>query len=87
MANKGVNTIILEGKKEILNAVNGCLEKGVPISVVQLIMENLMFEINNSLNDTIAKEDVKYQEQLKVEDEQIEYIEPQIVANGEVIEQ
>lgn len=79
MAKKGDNVIITESKKEILDTINGCLSKGVPISVIGLIIENLMFEINNSLTNTIKKESEKYQEQLKVESEQVEYVEPEVV--------
>lgn len=76
MAQKGVNTIILETKGNILEAVNNGLKQGLPISVISIIIENVMFEIDKNLNIAVENESKQYQEQVQLESEQVLYEEP-----------
>lgn len=76
MAQKGVNTIVLETKNNILEVVNNGLKQGLPISVISIIVEGIMFEIEKNLNNTLANEDKEYQERIRIEGEQIVYTEP-----------
>lgn len=75
MAQKGVNTIVLETKNNILEVVNNGLKQGLPISVISIIVEGIMFEIEKNLNNTLANEDKEYQERIRIEGEQIVYTE------------
>lgn len=75
MAQKGVNTIVLETKNNILEVVNNGLKQGLPISVISIIVEGIMFEIEKNLNSTLANEDKEYQERIRIEGEQIVYTE------------
>lgn len=76
MAQKGVNTVILETKGSILEAVNNGLKQGLPISVISIIIENVMFEIDKNLNIAVENESKQYQEQVQLESEQVLYEEP-----------
>ena len=73
MAQKGINTLTVETKKNILNAVNTGLEQGLPISIVGIIMEGIMSQINPVLNETLNSEMKAYKEATEVESEQVEY--------------
>lgn len=75
MAQKGVNTIILETKGNILEVVNNGLKQGLPISVISIIVEGIMFEIEKNLNNVLTNEKKEYQEQIQLEGEQIVYTE------------
>ena len=37
MANKGVNTLVLEAKENLINAINGCIKTGIPVAMVSII--------------------------------------------------
>ena len=76
MAQKGVNTIILETKGNILEAVNNGIRQGLPISIISILVENIMLDVEKNLNNVIEKENKEYQEQIQVESEQILYEEP-----------
>lgn len=74
MAQKGVNTIIVDTRKDIANAINNGLRQGLPISVVAMIVENALVELNNGVNTVLENENKVYQEQVQIENEQVEYI-------------
>ena len=76
MAQKGVNTIIVETKGSILESINNGLRQGLPVSVVSMIVENIMYEIDKTLTKDLEKEANEYQRQLEVESEQVVYKEP-----------
>lgn len=76
MAQKGVNTIIVETKGSILESINNGLRQGLPVSVVSMIVENIMYEIDKTLAKDIEKEANEYQKQLEIESEQVVYEEP-----------
>ena len=71
---KGINTLIKETKGNITKAVNDGLSAGLPISVIDLMVDNIMFEVKNTLNNALQQEEVKYQEQLKIQQEQVEWV-------------
>lgn len=71
---KGINTLIKETKDNITKAINGGLTIGLPIAVIDLMVDNIMLEIKNSLNNVLQQEQVKYNEYLQAEAEQVEWV-------------
>lgn len=71
---KGINTLIKETKDNITKAINGGLTIGLPIAVIDLMIDNIMLEIKNSLNKTLQQEQVKYNEYLQTVSEQVEWV-------------
>ena len=53
MANKGVNTLVLEAKENLINAINGCIKTGIPVDMVSIIVESLLSDLNNNVKVTI----------------------------------
>ena len=43
--NKGINTVIGETKAELVSLVNSKLEMGVPVSVMEVVVENLLTQL------------------------------------------
>ena len=74
MAQKGVNTIIVETKNNILESVNNGLKQGLPIAILQLTLSEIMAQVNATLNDTLKSEHDDYQKQVQIENEQVEYV-------------
>lgn len=74
--NKGINTLIKETKDNIAKAINDGLKTGLPIAVIDLMVDNIMFEVKNMLDNNLKKESEQYNEQLKAQEEQIEWVEP-----------
>lgn len=58
--NKGINNVISDTRKELANLINKALSIGVPSSVMQLILENLLFEV---------KQVVEYDQKQELEQE------------------
>ena len=56
MEQKGINTIIEETKNELVSLINTKLQEGVPVTVVGLILENVMYEVRDSIKATLARE-------------------------------
>lgn len=73
--NKGINTLINETRVNITNAINEGLKAGLPIAVVDLIVDNAMIEIKQLLNKKLEEENVKVQEENAVLEQQIPYTE------------
>lgn len=67
--NSGINTCITNFKKELADKINQYLKEGVPVSVVDLVLDNLIIEVKDVLKETIKKEE----EQAKVKEEQVVY--------------
>lgn len=65
----GINTCITNLKKELADKINQYLKEGVPVSVVDLVLDNLIIEVKDVLKETIKKEE----EQAKVKEEQVVY--------------
>lgn len=76
MVQKGVNTIITETRGNILESINNAIRQGVPTSVVSMIVENIMYEIDKALVKELEREANEYQKQLEIESEQVVYEEP-----------
>ena len=76
MATKGINTIIKETKDGIVTSVNQGIQKGLPMSVIELMLDSIMMEVRSATNDALAKEKASYEEELKIEAEQVKYVPP-----------
>lgn len=59
MAKKGINTIIKETEVEMLQLLNSKLQVGIPHSVIELILENMLLKIENEVNNIIQSEEEK----------------------------
>lgn len=69
-----INTEIEKLRKELAELINSKLKAGVPISVVKLIAENVLMELDNGLKTTLEQEAAKMQEQQLAESEQVEWV-------------
>lgn len=76
---KGINTVIKETKNNIAKAINEGLNTGLPIAVIDLMVDNIMFEIKNNLNTALQQEQIKYQAQLEAEAQQVGWVDPEPV--------
>lgn len=56
---KGINTIIEETKIEFINLINSKLEKGLPISVIGLIVDDVSAKIKTEIGVAINKEKIE----------------------------
>lgn len=83
MAQKGVNTLIVESKTKLTNSINECLQDGIPASMVSIILESLLMDLNNNLKVILEKEQKEYEEKEEAESNQVKYEEePEIVEEG-----
>jgi hypothetical protein len=73
MAQKGANTRVVEAKNKLTNTINECLKDGIPASMVSIIVESLLMDLNNNVKVLLDKEKQEYEEQEKVESEQVVY--------------
>ena len=71
---KGINITIKETKDVIIKAIN---ESNLPIGIIDLIIDNIMYEVKNGLNVALTKEQVEYDELLKIQSEQVEWVDPE----------
>lgn len=72
MSYKGINTNILEMKEKHMLLVNESLQNGIPLAVIQIMLENLMMNIEASLNQNLSQEKEQYEKELKNESEKEE---------------
>lgn len=70
---KGFNTIVLESKGKLVQTVNE-ITKDVPISVVALMLENVLQEVNSITQQQVKQEKDKYEQEQKENIEQVEYV-------------
>lgn len=83
MAQKGVNTLIVESKTKLTNSINECLQDGIPASMVSIILESLLMDLNNNVKLILEKEQKEYEEKEEAESNQVKYEEePEIVEEG-----
>lgn len=83
MAQKGVNTLIVESKTKLTNSINECLQDGIPASMVSIILESLLMDLNNNVKVILEKEQKEYEEKEEAESNQVKYEEePEIVEEG-----
>lgn len=71
MAEKGVNTRIFEAKDKLTKAVNDCLEDGIPISMVSIMVEDIFVKLDNQVELILAKEKENYEKEQSAESEQV----------------
>ena len=72
MANKGVNTLVIEAKENLINAINGCIKTGIPAAMVSIMLESLLMDLNNNVKIILEKEKEEYEE--SVSSEEIKYV-------------
>lgn len=83
MAQKGVNTLVVEAKDNLTNSINKCLQDGIPASMVSIILESLLMDLNNNVKLILEKEQKEYEEKEEAESNQVKYEEePEIVEEG-----
>lgn len=87
MATKGINTIIKETKDGIVTSVNQGIQRGLPMSIIELMLDSIMMEARSATNDALAKEKASYEEELKIEAEQVKYVPPVETDNNSVNEE
>lgn len=73
MAQKGVNTLVVEAKEELTNAINKCLQDGIPAAMVSIMLESLLMDLNNNVKIILGKEKKEYEESVSNEEE-IKYV-------------
>ena len=69
---KGFNTTVESTRKEIAEFISAKL-KVLPISVMNLILESILMDVNSILKKTIEQEEERYTKELNVQKEQIEW--------------
>lgn len=72
---QGINTIIVETKKELVDAINGAIGKGLPIAVVELMLDSVTSEVKGLVEKALANEKQKAEEEENTKNTQIPYIE------------
>lgn len=67
MAYKGINTIIVEMRQELIELTNKYLNLGVPASVVQMLQEGLVRDLSTVANEQMVQEKEQYESALEQE--------------------
>ena len=73
MAYKGANTLVLEARGSLVNAINSCIKSGVPAAMVSIMLDSLSADLNNNIKTVVQQEKDAYEQQLQTENEQVEY--------------
>lgn len=81
-----INTEIEKLKKEIAELINTKLQAGIPISVVKLVMEGMLMEVNSGVKLALEQEAKQLQQQKETEANQVEWVEPEQPEDAEVVE-
>jgi hypothetical protein len=66
---KPINLLIYDIKQEIINTINN---SKLPISIIQLIMQELMSNVNNQTQQSLVYEKQQYENSLKEENKNID---------------
>ena len=78
MIKKGVNTRIFDAKSTLTDAVNKTLEDGIPVSMVSIILENILMDLDNHAKTILANERKEYENKVKAsleeEKEQVTFV-------------
>ena len=74
MAQKGANTIVIEGRNNLVNAVNNCIETGIPASMVSIMLENILNDLSINVQKVIEQEQKDYENQIEIENQQATYV-------------
>lgn len=67
MAYKGINTIIVEMRQELIELTNKYLNLGVPAFVVQMLQEGLVRDLSAVANEQMLQEKEQYENALEQE--------------------
>ena len=65
MIEKGVNTSIFDAKSALTDAVNKTLEDGIPVSMISIILENILMDLDNHAKTILANERKEYEDKVK----------------------
>ncbi len=84
MAQKRINTIVVEAKDSIVKTVNDCIKQGLPSAMVSIMLEGILMDLNNNVKKVLEAEQKEYEKELKTEKNQVKYVPEQ---NGENKEQ
>ena len=74
MAKKGSNTIVIEAKDSLVNSVNNCIQMGIPASMVSIMLENILNDLNANIKKVLEMEQQEYEQQVQAESQQVEYV-------------
>lgn len=74
MAKKGSNTIVVEAKDSLVSTVNDCIQMGIPASMVSIMLENILHDLNLNVKKVLEMEQEEYLKQIEVEKQQVEYV-------------
>ena len=74
MAKKSANTIVIEGRDNLVNAINNCIETGIPASMVSIMLENILNDLNTNVQKVIEQEQKDYENQIEIENQQATYV-------------
>ena len=74
MAKKGANTIVIEGRDNLVNAINNCIEIGITASMVSIMLENILNDLNTNVQKVIEQEQKDYENQIEIENQQATYV-------------
>lgn len=74
MAKKGANTIVIEGRNNLVNTINNCIETGIPASMVSIMLENILNDLNTNVQNVIEQEQKDYENQIEIENQQATYV-------------
>lgn len=55
----GFNTKVKQTENELLQLINSKIQMGIPHSVLELILENMLLKIENEVNSIIQSEEEK----------------------------
>ena len=55
----GFNTKVKQTEEELLQLINSKIQMGIPHSVLELILENMLLKIENEVNSIIQSEEEK----------------------------
>lgn len=84
MAQKGANTIVVEAKDSLVEAVNNCIKQGIPASMVSIMVDGILADLNNNVKKILELEKNEYEQELKGETQQVEYV-PEVEEQNEVV--
>ena len=74
MAKKGANTIVIEGRDNLVKAINNCIETGIPVSMVSIMLECILNDLNTNVQKVIEQEQKDYENQIEIENQQATYV-------------
>ena len=47
---------------------------GIPVSMVSIMLENILHDLNSNINKVLEMEQQEYEKQVEVENRQVEYV-------------